>query len=82
MKFASIFNYNDSNFSLSGRKTFLDLSTENLTMPGYNYTSFDIITIRTIYLWNIGNDINNNNSLSKVKINDNDQDHNLNKLKK
>jgi len=70
----SIFNYNDSDFSLSERKTLLDLSDENLTIPRCKYTGFDIKTIRTIYSCNIGNDKNNSNSLSEVKINDNDED--------
>ena len=68
----SIFIYNNTDFSLSERKTLLDLSDENLTVPGCNYTSFDIKTIRTIYLCRIGNDINGNNSLSEIIINDND----------
>jgi len=67
----SIFIYNNTDFSLSERKTLLDLSDENLTVPGCNYTSFDIKTIRTIYLCKIGNEINGNNSISEIIINDN-----------
>ena len=78
----SVFIYNDSDFSLSERRTLLDFSDENLNVPGCNYTSFDIKTIRTIYLCKIGNDTNNNNSLNEVKINDNDEENFLNKLKK
>ena len=77
----SIFTYNNSDFSLSERKTLLDLSDENLTMPGCNYSSFDTKTIRTIYLCKKSNDINTNNSLSENKINDNDEDNILTRLK-
>jgi len=70
----SSFSYNNSDFSLSERKKLLDLSDENLTMSGCNYTSFDIKTIRVIYLCKIGNDVNNNNSVSEVNINDNKED--------
>ena len=78
----SSFNYNNSDFSLSERKKLLDFSDENLTIPGCNYTGFDIKTIRIIYLCKIGNDINNTNFVSKVNIIDNDEDKNLNKYKK
>jgi len=70
----SSFSYNNSDFSLSERKKLLNLSDENLTISGCNYTSFDIKTIRVIYLCKIGNDINNNNSVNEVNINDNDND--------
>ena len=78
----SRFNYNNSDFSLSERKNLLDLSNENLTIPGCNFTGFDIKTIRIIYLCKIGNDINNNNVVSEVNIIDNDEDNNLNNFKK
>ena len=78
----SIFIYNGSDFSLSERKTLLDLSDENLTMPGCNFTSFDIKTIRIIYLCKIGNDVNNNNYLNGIKINVHDEDSILNQFKK
>ena len=77
----SILVYNDTDFSLSERKTLLDLSDENLTVPGCNYTSLDIKTIRTIYLCKICNDINGNNSLSEIIINDNDDNNFFVKLK-
>jgi len=70
----SSFSYNNSDFSLSERKILLDLSDENLTISGCNYTSFDIKTIRVIYLCKIGNDVNNNNSINEVNINDNEED--------
>jgi len=78
----SIFIYNNTDFSLSERKTLLDLSDENLTVPGCYYTSFDIETIRTIYLCKIGNEINGNNSISEIIINDNDDNNFFVKLKK
>ena len=78
----SNFNYNNSDFSLSERKKIFDFSDENLTIPVYNSTGFDIKTIRNIYLCKIGNDINNTNSVSEVNIIDNDEDNNLNEFKK
>ena len=77
----SIFTYNNSDFSLSERKTLLDLSDENLTLPGCNYSSFDTKTIRSIYLCKISNDINTNDSLSEIEINDNDEENIFNRLK-
>ena len=71
----SIFNYNDSDFSLSERKVLLDLTDEILCMSGCNYSSFDTKTIRTICLCKINDDINNQNDISKVSIN-NDNNNN------
>ena len=78
----SIFTYNDSDFSLSERKTLLDLSDEILCISGCNFTNFDIKTLRTICVCKIGNDINNTNSSSEIKIKNVEEDTIFNKLKK
>ena len=43
----SVFTFNDSDFSLSERKNLLDLTDENICFANYNFSSFDIKTIRT-----------------------------------
>ena len=56
----SVFTYNESDFSLSERKSLLDLTDEILCMPGCDLINFDIKTLRIICLCKIGNNTNNN----------------------
>ena len=58
----SVFTYNNSDITLSERKTLLDLSDEDLYRNNCSYINSDIKTLRSIYLCKIGNDLINNNS--------------------
>ena len=55
----SVFTFNNSDISLSERKTLLDLSDENLCITGCNYSNFDLKTLRSICLCKIGSEKNN-----------------------
>ena len=55
----SVFTFNNSDISLSERKTLLDLSDENLCLTGCNYSNFDLKTLRSICLCKIGSEKNN-----------------------
>ena len=46
----SVFNYNNSDFSLSERRNLLDLSDENFNIKYCTHTNFDIKTISHIYV--------------------------------
>ena len=61
----SVFTFNNSDYSLSERKSLLDLSDENIDIPNCNFSNFDIKTIRIIYLCKFESDLNNNKSLDK-----------------
>ena len=60
----SVFSHNNTDFSLSERKSIIDLSDENLCLNIYNYscnfTNFDIKTLRSICLCKIGLNENDN----------------------
>ena len=64
----SVFTYNDSDFSLSERKNLLDLTDENLCMPGCNFSNFDIKTLRTICHCKIGQDFNITSLIPEIQI--------------
>ena len=53
---------------MSERKNLLDLTGENLCMPGCNFSNFDIKTLRTICLCKIGKDFNNSIFYSEIKM--------------
>jgi len=65
----SVFSYNDSDFSLSERKSLLDLSDENLCMIGCNQSNFDIKTLRSICSCKIGDNMNESIYSSENEIN-------------
>ena len=65
----SVFSYNDSDFSLSERKSLLDLSDENLCMIGCNQSNFDIKTLRSICSCKIGENMNESIYSSENEIN-------------
>ena len=66
----SVFTYNDSDISLSERKNLLDLSDEILCLNNCNYYNYDIITLRSICLCEIGNDTEQ----TDIKKDDNSED--------
>ena len=66
----SVFTYNDSDISLSERKNLLDLSDEILCLNNCNYYNYDIITLRSICLCEIGNDTEQ----TDIKKDDNPED--------
>ena len=68
----SIFTYNESDFSLSERKSLLDLTDEILCMPECDLINFDIKTLRIICLCKIGNNTNNNSS-NEIEISNDDK---------
>ena len=77
----SVFSYNNCDISLSERKRILDLSDENFCMSTCNYSTIDIITLRSICLCKIYDNNNNNSYESNINKNSNnknsDNDNNL-----
>ena len=63
----SAFSYNDSDISLSERKTLLDLSDENLCINGCNQSNFDIKTLRSICKCKINANSNYSDDLYEEK---------------
>ena len=59
----SVFTYNNSDRSLSERKTLLDLSDEILCPNNCNYSNYDVKTLRIICMCKITNNSNDSNSL-------------------
>ena len=67
----SPFSYNNSDFSLSERKTLLDISDEKLCMDGCNQSDFDIITVRSRCICNKGVNVKDRNNFNEKKENTN-----------
>ena len=59
----SVFTYNNSDRSLSERKTLLDLSDEILCPNNCNDSNYDVKTLRIICMCKIANNSNDSNSL-------------------
>ena len=70
----SVFTYNNTDFSLSERKTLIDLSDEVLCLNRCNYSNYDIKTLRTICLCKIGFDENDKTSENQNANNKNGDD--------
>ena len=66
----SVFTYNNSDISLSERKTILDLSNENFCMKNCNFSNMDIKTLRAICQCKINNNSNDSYINNMVKDND------------
>lgn len=78
----SVFSYNNSDISLSERKTILDLSNENLCMKGCNYSNIDIKTMRSICQCKININSTNNYLINNDKESDLVDDDIYNLIKK
>ena len=62
----SVFSYNNTIFSLSERKTLLDLSNENFCMENCNFSNIDTLTLRSICYCNKNNNNSDENSISNT----------------
>ena len=71
----SVFTYNNTDFSLSERKTLIDLSDEVLCLNRCNYSNYDIKTLRTICLCKIG--IDESDTTTEIKNSGDKNDDNL-----
>ena len=76
----SVFTYNNSEISLSERNGIIDLTNENICMVGCNYSTFDIVTLRSICKCHIYN--NNNNYENIINYKNDTTDENIFNFKK
>ena len=77
----SVFSYNNTDFSLSERKSLIDLSDENLCLNDCIYSNYDVKTLRTICSCKIGNNDNKNITNNKNEETNNDDINLVNLLK-
>ena len=76
----SVFTYNNSDLSLSERKSLIDLSDEKLCINNCSYSNYDINSLRSICICKIGYDYNNNSAPLDTVINNNTKIENNNFL--